>query len=77
MDPEFERGDYIGGKLVNDMTLTPGKTYHVDRDINILPDKRLTIKNGVKLEFENSLGVFVQVSFSRDNISYPKDNSLP
>lgn len=56
---KFDRGDILGGRLDYSFTTTPGKLYRVDRDMTILPEGTLVIKEGTKLEFENSIGVLV------------------
>ena len=54
---EFDRGDVLGGRLARDFEALPSRTYKIDRDITILPEGKLIIRQGVKLEFENSIGI--------------------
>ncbi len=59
----FERGDTIGGHLLDEFHTTPGKTYKVDRDIIIIKtgaNGLLFLTPGTTLEFENSIGMLVQ-----------------
>jgi hypothetical protein len=60
-DPAFQRGNRLGGKLGHSLTLQPGLKYRVDRDINILPRGELRISGNTQLEFENGLGILIQV----------------
>lgn len=63
---EFVRGDTIGGRLATRLTLTPGKTYYVDRDISVLGYGMLYVLPGTVFEFQNALGMLIQgyVDFS-------------
>lgn len=58
---EFDRGDTIGGRLSGIFNAEAGRTYFVDRDIIVLPEGQLRLKPGATLEFENGLGMLIQV----------------
>lgn len=43
--------------------ISPGQTYHVDRDVNIVAEEahgELIISEGTILEVENAIGILVQ-----------------
>ena len=58
---KFDRGSTLGGRLYSYFSTERNKRYHVDRDINVMPGWRLTIEEGTILEFENGIGMLVQV----------------
>ena len=58
-DPQFLRGNRIGGKLGYQLYLNPGN-YYVDRDVNIIPGGELIVTAGTTFEFQNALGMLVQ-----------------
>ena len=58
---EFDRGEYIGGRLSDSFTAQPGTRYMVDRDITVLPEAEFYVKPGAQLEFENGIGILIQV----------------
>lgn len=64
----FSRGGRIGGVLdTPGFTTDPSvRTYHVDKDIFILPGVTLTILPGTTLEFENSIGMVIHGRLKAD-----------
>ena len=60
---DFDRGSTIGGRLSGRFDARSGQTYFVDRDIIVLPEGELRLQPGATLEFENGLGMLVQVFY--------------
>ena len=58
---DFNRGDTIGGRLSGRFDVQSGQTYFVDRDVIVLPEGELRLFPGATLEFENGIGMLVQV----------------
>ena len=63
VEVKFHRGSRLGGRLYTAVTTRPNTLYHVDRDIDVMPEGMLTIADGTILEFENSIGMLVQVTW--------------
>ena len=67
---DFDRGDYLGGRLAYHKTTDPGRTYFVDRDISIISDGHLTVSAGTTLEFQNALGKSCHIYYVHWSPSY-------
>jgi len=61
LEVNFIRDGYIGGRLAERHSTTPGRTYIVDRDASVMGlGGELYIKPGTVLEFSNALGMLVE-----------------
>ena len=59
---DFEREDTIGGRLDYLFRARSDTRYRVDRDITVLPEGQFIVEPGARLEFENAIGILVQVT---------------